>query len=149
MSTSPSYYCCCEPEIDPALPLIESRHHALDSPCTSCIRVPSPLNWDRNNVRELHAQRRHVLGDGGRGSILTASPFSFSSTIGVPAANCCLLQIPGTKYMVPVPGIIRTAACYKYLVPNTWYLYLVSYVVRVVSVKYEKIEMVVFTWSCA
>ena len=25
-------------------------------------------------VRELRAQKRHVLGDGGRGSILTASP---------------------------------------------------------------------------
>ena len=37
-----------------------------------------------------------MLGDGGRGSILTASPFSYSSTIGVPAAN-----------MVPVPGTIR------------------------------------------
>ena len=37
-----------------------------------------------------------MFGDGGRGSILTASPFSYSSTIGVPAAN-----------MVPVPGTIR------------------------------------------
>ena len=76
LSTSPSYCCCCEPESDPALLVIESRHDALDSPSTPCIRVPSPLAWSRNNVRELRAQRRHVLGDGGSGSILTASPFS-------------------------------------------------------------------------
>ena len=41
----------------------------------------------KQNVRELLAQRRHVLGDGGRGSILTASPFWYSSTIGVPAVT--------------------------------------------------------------
>ena len=95
LSTSPSYCCCCcEPEFDPALVFIESRHDALDSPSTLCIRVPS-LAWGRNNVRELRAQR-HVLRHGGRGSILMASLFSYSSAIGVPAANCCLLQIPGT-----------------------------------------------------
>ena len=76
LSTSSSYCCCCEPEFDPALLLIESRHDALDSPSTPCIRVPPPLAWGRNNIRELRAQRPHVLGDGGRGSILTASPFS-------------------------------------------------------------------------
>ena len=103
LSTSPSYCSCCEPEFDPAL-LIESRHDALDSPSTPCIRVPSPLAWGRNNVRELCAQRRHVLGDGGRGSILTASPFSYISTIGVPAANCCLLY----KYLVPGTCGLRT-----------------------------------------
>ena len=70
LSTSPSYCCCCEPEFDPALLLIESRHDALDSPSTPCIRVPSPLAWSGNNVRELRAQRRHVLRHGGRGSIL-------------------------------------------------------------------------------
>ena len=101
LSTSSSYCCCCEPEFDPALLLlIESRHDALDSPSTLCIRVPSPLAWGRNNVSELRAQMRHVLGDGGRGSILTASPVSYSSTIGVPAVdysgsstNCCCLNI--------------------------------------------------------
>ena len=91
LSTSSSCCCCCEPEFDPALLLIESRHDALDSPSTPCIRVPSPLVSGRNNVRELRAPRRHVMGDGGRGSILTALPFSHSSTIGVPVANCCLL----------------------------------------------------------
>ena len=30
---------------------------------------------------------RHVLGDGGRGSIITASPFSYGSAIGVPAVD--------------------------------------------------------------
>ena len=99
LSTSPSYCWCCEPEFDPPLLLIESRHDALDSPSTPFIRVPSPLAWDRNNVRELRAQRRHVLGDGGRGSIQTASPFSYSRTIGVPAANCCFY-----KYLVQVHG---------------------------------------------
>ena len=108
-STSPSCCCCCEPEFDPALLLlIESRHDALDSPSTPCIRVPSPLAWGRNNVRELRAQRRHVLEDGGRGSILTASPLSHSSTIGVPAANCCSLYKSGTWY--------RYLASY-----DTWY----------------------------
>ena len=91
LSTSPSHFCCCEPEFDPALLSVESRHDALDSPSTPYIRVPSPLTRGRNNFRELRVQKRHVLGDGGRGSILTASPFSYSSTIGVPAANCCLL----------------------------------------------------------
>ena len=67
--------------------LLESRHDALDSPSTPCIRVPSPLAWGRNNVRELRAQMRHVLGDGGRGSIITASPFSYGSAIGVPAVD--------------------------------------------------------------
>ena len=104
LSTSSSYCCCCEPEFDPPLVLlIESRHDAPDSPSTLCIRVPSPLAWGRQNVRELRAQRRHVLGDDGRGSILTASPFSCSSTIGVPvvdysgsSTNCCCI-IPGTR----------------------------------------------------
>ena len=91
LSTSSSYCCCCEPEVDPAVLLIESRHDALDSPTTPYIRMPSPLAWGRNNVRVLRAQKRHVLGDGSCGSILTASPFSYRSTIGVPAANCCLL----------------------------------------------------------
>ena len=98
LSTSPSYCCCCEPEFDPALLIIESRHDAPDSPSTRLIRVPSPLAWGRNNVRELHAQRRR--------SIITATPFSYSSTIGVPAANCCLLYTPS-----------------KYLVPGTWYVW--------------------------
>ena len=52
-----------------------SRHDALDSPSTRGIRAPSPLAWGRNSVRELRAQRRHVFGDGGGGSILTGSPF--------------------------------------------------------------------------
>ena len=84
------------------------------SPSTLCIRVPSTLAWGRNNVRELRAQRRHVLRDDGRGSILTASPFSYSRAIIVPAVdysgsstNCCI---------------------------NIWYL---VNVVRVISVSYE------------
>ena len=98
--TSPLYCCCCEPEFDPALRLIERRRDALDSPSTPCMRVPSPLTWRRNNVRELCQQRRHVLGDGGRGSILT-SPFSYSSTIGVPA---CELLLATYKYLVHGTG---------------------------------------------
>ena len=104
LSTSSSYCWCCEPEFDPTLLVIESRHDALDSPSTRRIRVPSPLAWGRNNVRELRAQRRHVLRDGGRGSILTASPFSYRSTIGAPAVdysgsstNCCCIY---TWYLV-------------------------------------------------
>ena len=89
-------------EFDPAK--LESRHDALDSPSTLCIRVPSPLAWGRNSVRELRAQRRHVLVDGGRGSIPMASHFSYSSTIGVPAANCCL-KIRGTWYVVRTCGL--------------------------------------------
>ena len=53
----------------------------------------------RNNVRDLRAQRRVVLGNDGHGLILTASPFSYSSTIGVPAVdyshsstNCCWIS---------------------------------------------------------
>ena len=107
-------------EFDPAQ--LESRHDALDSPSTLCIRVPSPLAWGRNNVRELRAQRRHVLGDGGRGSILTASSFSLYSTIGVPAVD---YSGSSTNYCCCI---------------NTWY----RYEVRVVSVSYEKHEMQVF-----
>ena len=96
LSTSPSYCCCCEAEFDPALLLIQSRHDALDSPSTPCIRVPSPLAWGPNNVREknvreLRAQRRHALRHGGRGSILTASIFSYSGKIGV--RTCCELLL--------------------------------------------------------
>ena len=106
LSTSPSCCCCCEPKFDPALLSTEGRHDALpvDSPNTPCIRVPSPLACGRNNVRELRSQKRHVLGDGGGSSIRVASPFSYRSTIGEPAANCCLLQTPGTStsYVVRV-----------------------------------------------
>ena len=92
LSTSSSYCCCCEPEFDPDLLLIESRHGALVSLSTPCTRVPSPLAEGRNNVRELRAQRRHGLGDGGRRSNLTASPLSHS-TIGVPAVDLSLIHI--------------------------------------------------------
>ena len=105
LSTSSSYCCRCEPEFETNLLCIESRHDALDSPSTICIPVPSPLAWGRHNVRELHVQGRHVLGDDGCGSIVTASPFSCSSTIGVPAVdlysgsstNCCCIN---TWYLV-------------------------------------------------
>ena len=72
-----SYCCnsCCEPEFD--LAQLGSRPDALDLPSTLGIRVPSPLAWGRNSVRELRAQRWHVLGDGGGGSILTPSHFFF------------------------------------------------------------------------
>ena len=89
LSTSSSHCCCYEPEFDPALLLIESRHDALDSPSTLCIRVPSPLAWGRINARELRAQRRHLLGDGGRSSILTALPFSLIQQYG---RTCCRIQ---------------------------------------------------------
>ena len=87
VSTSSSCCCRCEPEFDPAE--LKSRHDALDSPSTLGIRVPSPLAWGRNGVRELRAQRRHVLGDGGSGSILTASPFS---SYEYDRGTCCRLQ---------------------------------------------------------
>ena len=88
---------------------MEGGHDPVDSPSMPFIRVPSPLAWSPNNVLELRAhKKRHVLGDGGRGSILMASPFSYSSTIGVPAANCCLLYIPGTgTWYACGLGIIR------------------------------------------
>ena len=56
LSMSPSYCCCCEPEFDPALLLIQSRHHALDTPSMPCIRVPSPLAW----VRAARAEAARV-----------------------------------------------------------------------------------------
>ena len=62
LSTSSSYCCCCEPELDSTiLILLESRHDVPDSPSTLCIRVASPLAWGRNNLGKLRAQRRHVL----------------------------------------------------------------------------------------
>ena len=94
LSTTPSYCCCCEPEFYPALLLIESRHDALNLPSTPWIRVPSPLAWGRNNVRELRAQKRHLLGERCR-------PFRTAVRWGY---------------------LLRYAACYKYLapVPGTW-----------------------------
>ena len=74
------------------------------------LRIRMPLARDRNNVRELPAQRRHVLGDSGRGSIVTPSPFPYSSIIGVPAVK---------QYQL-------------LLCINIWYL--TWYVVRVASV---------------
>ena len=35
--------------------ILESRHDDLDSPSTLGIRVPSPLAWGPNGVRELRA----------------------------------------------------------------------------------------------
>ena len=90
------YCCCCKPEFD--LAQLESRHDALDSPSTLGIRVPSPLAWGRNGVRELRAQRRHVLGDGGGGSIVTASPISlYEYDRGTSRVQyCCTSIVPGT-----------------------------------------------------
>ena len=53
---------------------------------------------------------RHVLGDGGRGSIITASPFSYGSAIGVPAVDYVQRQ----QYELLLYE-------YKYLVPGTWF----------------------------
>ena len=106
VSTSSSYCRCCEPEFDPAQ--LERPHDALDSPSMLCIRVPSPLAWGRNNVRDLRAQRRHVLRDGGRGSILTTLPFSMYSTIGVPAVDysgSSMYELLLYKYLIP--GTVR------------------------------------------
>ena len=66
-----------------------------------------------------------MLGDGGGGSILTASLFSYSSTIGVPAVD---YHHGSSTYGCCIPG--------KYLVPAT------RYVISVVS--HEKDEMLVF-----
>ena len=90
LSTSPSYCCCCEPEFDPAPLLMPTRCSELAEHAMHPGAVAA-RSGSKQRPRELRAQRRHVLGNGGRGSILTASPFSYSSTIGLPAANFCLL----------------------------------------------------------
>ena len=97
--------------------LLESGHDAPDSSSTLCIRVPSPVVWGRNSVLELRSQKRHAVANDGRGSILTSSPFSYITTIGVPAVNYELVVCSGGS----------TNCCRK----NTWYL---VHVVRVVSV---------------
>ena len=105
LSTGSSYCYCCEPKFDPAQ--LEGRHDPLDSPRTLCIRVPSLLAWGRNSVRELRAQKWLVLGDGGRGSILTGSHFFWYSTIGILAVDytgsstncCCIIPVPGTWFV--------------------------------------------------
>ena len=126
LSTSPSYCCCCEPEFGPTL-LLETRHDAPDYASTLCIRVPSPLAWGRNNVRELRAKRRHGLRDDGRGSILTASPAVRSG------------------YLLYIANRLQRQPCELLLFNiNAWYEYLV-HVVRVVSVSCETKEMPVFT----
>ena len=110
-------------EFDPAQ--LESRYDALDSPSSLCIRVPSPLAWGRNSIRELRAQRLHVLGDGDCGSIPTASPFPLYNTIGVPDVDNS-----GSKYK-----LLQQSCCI-----NTSF----RYVVRVVSVTNERHEKRVF-----
>ena len=112
LPTSPSYCCCCEPDWVWSCPTINTRKRANTVLSTGRGHPASGHRRRSLGVEELRAQRRHVLGNGGRGSILTALPFSHSSTIRVPAANWCLL--------------------YKY----TWYL------VRVVSLSYEKLKCV-------
>ena len=106
LSTSSSYYCYCEPEFDHTV----LRRHALDSPSTLCIRVASPLALGRNKVRQLHAQRRHVLGDDGRGSVLTASPFSYKQ---YDRGTCCRLQRQQYE-----PLLYKLVHIY---VPGRWY----------------------------
>ena len=68
------------------------------------------------NVRELRAQRRHVLGDGdGRPWLDSNGVTRFVQQYD--RGTCCeLLLAINTSYQVPG------------LVPGTWYLYLVSYI---------------------
>ena len=79
-------------------------------------------------VREISSKEREgpsslrLKADGGRGSILTASPFSYSSSIGVRAVD--YIQRPQYELLL-------------YII--TWY------VVRVVSESYENYEMLGFT----
>ena len=84
LSTSSSYFCCCEPEFDLTLLVLLIREPTRRSRFVEHALHPGAVaaRLESNNVRELRAHRRHVLGDGGRGSILTAPPSLSSSTIG-------------------------------------------------------------------
>ena len=101
-----TYGCFCEPEFDSAF--LKSRQDALDFPSTLGIRVTSPLACGRNGVPELLAQKWHVLGDGGRGSILTASTFP---SVQCDRGTCCGRQRQQYELML-----------YKYILPGTWYV---------------------------
>ena len=94
---------------DPAQ--LESRHDALDSPSTLCIRVPSPLAWGRNNVGELRAEAAR----GGRWWPCLDSHGVTFFFVQHNRGTCCRLPVLLYIYLVPV------------------------HVVRVVSVSYEKI----------
>ena len=96
-------------EFDPAK--LESRHDALDSPSTLCIRVPSPLAWGRNNVGELRAEAAR----GGRWWPCLDSHGVTFFFVQHNRGTCCRLPVLLYIYLVPV------------------------HVVRVVSVSYEKI----------
>ena len=89
LSTSSSYFCCCEPEFDLTLIVLLIREPTRRSRFVEHALHPGAVaaRLESNNVRELRAHRRHVLGDGGLGSILTASPFSYSSAIEAPAED--------------------------------------------------------------
>ena len=79
---------------------------SLDSPSMLGIRGASPVAWDRNSVRELCRKRRDVLGDGGDGSILAASPFSLYECDW---GTCCRLQRQQYELAVRVVSVSFTS----------------------------------------
>ena len=89
LSTSPSCCCCCKPEFDPTLRLIEPTRcsrlaeHALH-PGAIAARLGS-----KQSPRAARAEAARV-GRWWPWFDSNGVPFSYSSTIGVPAANCCL-----------------------------------------------------------
>ena len=104
LSMSPSYCCCrCEPNFDPSLVFRESRHDALDSPSTPCIRVPSPL------LRRVETTSASCARRGG--------------TCCEVVAVARLYRVHLCRTAVRSGYLLRTAACYEYLVhgTGTWY----------------------------
>ena len=58
------YCCCCEPEFDLALPLIESLHDVLDSPSTLGARHPSAVASRLGSKRRPRAARAEAARAG-------------------------------------------------------------------------------------
>ena len=106
LPTSPSSCCCCEPEFDPALLLIESRHDALSGLAEHTLH-PGAVAARLGSKQHPRAARAEAARVG------RWSPWLYSNGVTLlvqqyDRSTCCeLLLATNTWYLVPVPGIIR------------------------------------------
>ena len=109
LSTSPSCCCCCEPcepcepEFDPAFLLIESRHHALDSP-------------------------KHALHPGAVAARLGSKQRPRAARAEAARVRRWWPWLDSNSVTLFVQQYDRGTCCELLLAINTWYRYLVSYI---------------------
>ena len=113
LSTSPSHCSCCEPEFDPAVPLIESPHDAALSGLAEHALHPGAVAARLGSKQRPRAVRAEAARVGRWWPWLDSNGVTLF-----------------------VQQYDRGTCCELLLAINTWYMYryLVSYVVRVVSV---------------